>query len=75
MTGVQTCALPISMYLQRYQQYQTVNVATDVSAKTLAYVEENQDMFPCLIINTISLREYPQGEQFAHIVGYILQMT
>ena len=70
-----TLGIRYSMYLQRYQQYQTVNVATDVSAKTLAYVEENQDMFPCLIINTISLREYPQGEQFAHIVGYIRQMT
>ncbi|MBR4934865.1 MAG: hypothetical protein IKZ01_03220, partial [Anaerotignum sp.] len=70
-----TLGIRYSMYLQRYQQYQTVNVATDVSDKTLAYVEENQDMFPCIIINTISLREYPQGEQFAHIVGYIRQMT
>ena len=70
-----TLGIRYSMYLQRYQQYQTVNVATDVSAKTLAYVEENQDTFPCVIIDTISLREYPQGEQFAHIIGYIRQMT
>ena len=70
-----TLGIRYSMYLQRYQQYQTVNVATDVSAKTLAYVEENQDTFPCVIIDTISLREYPQGEYFAHILGYIRQMT
>ncbi|MDO4426191.1 MAG: hypothetical protein Q4D17_10565, partial [Planctomycetia bacterium] len=70
-----TLGIRYSMYLQRYQQYQTVNVATDVSDKTLAYVEENQDTFPCVIVDTISLREYPQGEYFAHILGYIRQMT
>ena len=70
-----TLGIRYSMYLQRYQQYQTVNVATDVSDKTLAYVEENQDTFPCVIIDTISLREYPQGKYFAHILGYIRQMT
>lgn len=70
-----TLGIRYSMYLQRYQQFQTVNVATDVSAKTLAYIEENQDTFPCVIIDTISLREYPEGEYFAHILGYIRQMT
>lgn len=70
-----TLGIRYSMYLQRYQQYQTVNVATNVSDKTLAYVEENQDMFPCVIIDTVSLREYPEGEYFAHIIGYIRQMT
>ena len=70
-----TLGIRYSMYLQRYQQFQTVNIATDISDKTLAYVEENQDTFPCVIIDTISLREYPEGEYFAHILGYIRQMT
>lgn len=70
-----TLGIRYSMYLQRYQQFQTVNVATDVSAKTLAYIEENQDTFPCVIIDTISLREYPESKYFAHILGYIRQMT
>ncbi|MDO4531428.1 MAG: penicillin-binding transpeptidase domain-containing protein, partial [Bacillota bacterium] len=70
-----TLGIRYSMYLQRYQQYQTVNVATDVSDKTLAFVEENQDTFPCVIIDTVSLREYPQGKYFSHIIGYIRQMT
>jgi len=70
-----TLGIRYSMYLQRYQQFQTVNVATDISDKTLAYVEENQDTFPCVIIDTVSLREYPQGKYFSHILGYIRQMT
>lgn len=64
-----------SLYLLRYQQYQSVTVATNVSDKTLAYIEENQDTFPNVGIDTISLREYPEGKYFSHIIGYIRQMT
>lgn len=70
-----TVGIRYSVYLQRYQQYQSVTIATNISNKTLAYVEENQDTFPNVIIDTVSLREYPQGEYFSHILGYIRQMT
>lgn len=70
-----TLGIRYSLYLQRYQQYQSVTIATDITAKTLAYVEENQDVFPNVLIDTVSLREYPQGEYFSHLLGYIRQMT
>ena len=52
-----------------------MTIATDISDKTLAYVEENQDTFPNVVIDTVSLRDYPEGEYFSHILGYIRQMT
>ncbi len=70
-----TVGIRYSLYLQRYQQYKSVTVATNISDKTLAYVEENQDIFPNVLVDTVSLREYPQGEYFSHILGYIRQMT
>ena len=70
-----TVGIRYSLYLQRYQQYKSVTVATNISNKTLAYVEENQDIFPNVLVDTVSLREYPQGEYFSHILGYIRQMT
>lgn len=70
-----TLGIRYSLYLKRYQQYQTVTIATDISDKTLAYVEENQDTFPNVVIDTVSLRDYPEGEYFSHILGYIRQMT
>lgn len=70
-----TLGIRYSLYLQRYQQYQSVTIATEISDRTLAYVEENQDIFPNVIINTVSLREYPQGQYFSHLLGYIRQMT
>lgn len=70
-----TLGIRYSLYLKRYQQFQSVTIATDISDKTLAYIEENQDTFPNVIIDTVSLREYPDGKYFAHIIGYIRQMT
>lgn len=37
-----------------------MTIATDISDKTLAYVEENQDTFPNVVIDTVSLRDYPE---------------
>ena len=70
-----TLGIRYSLYLQRYQQYKSVTVATNISEKTLAYVEENQDIFPNVLVDTVSLREYTNGPYFAHILGYIRQMT
>lgn len=70
-----TVGIRYSLYLQRYQQYQSVTIATNITDKTLAYVEENQDAFPNVIISTVSLREYPEGQYFSHLLGYIRQMT
>ncbi len=70
-----TLGIRNSLYAVRYQKYKSVTVATDISDKTLAYVEENQDIFPNVLVGTVSLREYPNGEHFAHITGYIRQMT
>lgn len=64
-----------SIYLQYYQQYQLITLATQINTKTLSYFEENQDVFLNVSINPISLREYPEGEYFSHLLGYIRKMT
>lgn len=68
-------SLKYSLYLERYRKYQPITVALDVSDKTLASVEENQYAFPGVIIDTDSLREYPYGEYFSHIIGYIRKIS
>ncbi len=64
-------SLKYSLYLIRYKKYQPVTAALDVSDKTIAVIEENQDSLPGVTIDTDSLRVYPDGEYFAHITGYI----
>lgn len=68
-------SLKYSLYLERYRKYEPITVALDVSDKTLASVEENQYAFPGVIIDTDSLREYPYGEYFSHIIGYIRKIS
>ncbi len=70
-----TISIRNSLFGVRFQKFQSVPIAMNVSDKTLAYIEENQDIFPCVLIGTTSLREYPDGAAFSHIVGYIRQMT
>ena len=68
-------SLRYSLYLIRYKKYQPVTAAIEVSDKTIAVIEENQDTLPGVMIDTDSLRVYPDGEYFAHIVGYIRSMS
>ena len=68
-------SLRYSLYLIRYKKYQPVTASIEVSDKTIAVIEENQDTLPGVVIDTDSLRVYPDGEYFAHIVGYIRNMS
>ena len=68
-------SLRYSLYLIRYKKYQPITVAIEVSDKTIADIEENQETLPCVVIDTDSLRVYPDGEYFAHITGYIRNMS
>ena len=68
-------SLRYSLYLIRYKKSQPVTAAMDISDKTIAVIEENQDTLPGIVIDTDSLRVYPDGEYFAHIIGYIRSMS
>lgn len=61
-----------AIFLERFYNYKSTTVALDVSSKTLAYTEET---LPSVIVDTASLRQYPQGEYFSHILGYIRKMS
>lgn len=63
-------SLRYSLYLQRWRQYQPVTIALDVSDKTVAVIEENNDKYKGVNIETESLREYPEKGLFSHILGY-----
>lgn len=68
-------ALRYSLFLERYRKYQPVTVALNINDKTVASLEENQNSFPGVTIDTDSLRKYPEGEYFSHILGYIRKIS
>lgn len=68
-------AIRYTIYSLSYQQYKSSSLATEINDKTLAYFEENQDIFVNISINPVSLRNYPEGQYFSHLIGYVREMT
>lgn len=64
-------SLRAAMYKQRYSKYVPVAAAKNVSQDTISYLEENSSSFPGVYIDVEYMREYPEGELFSHILGYI----
>lgn len=64
-------SLRCTLYLRRYSRYTPLTVAFGVSQKTVTMLEEDNASFPGVYVDTESLRYYPQGIYFSHILGYI----
>ncbi|MBQ4347940.1 MAG: hypothetical protein IJC39_05790 [Firmicutes bacterium] len=68
-------AMRYLLYLQRYKKYQPITVASEISDETLAAVSENSALLPGVSIANSSLRIYPYGEYFSHMLGYIRRIS
>ncbi|OGO86718.1 MAG: hypothetical protein A2Y22_05765 [Clostridiales bacterium GWD2_32_59] len=55
----------------RYRKYNPIDIATDVSKKIITIIEENSVKYPGVYVEAEPIRYYPDGETFAHIVGYV----
>ena len=55
----------------RYRKYNPIDIATDVSKKVITIIEENNVKYPGVYVQAEPIRYYPNGETFAHIVGYV----
>ncbi len=64
-----------SMGQNSYQKYISTVIASDISEKSVAYVEENVNELTGIAIEQKSLRRYTDSEYFAHIIGYTGQIS
>jgi penicillin-binding protein 2 len=60
---------------RRYSPFRPVPVAIDVPPELVLVVRQNQELFRGIGAETIPVREYPQGELAAHLVGYLGQVS
>ena len=58
-----------------YQKYISTVIASDVSAESVAFIEENVNELTGVAIEQKSLRRYINSEYFAHIIGYTGQIS
>lgn len=68
-------AIRYALYLNRYYKYRPETIAIDINERTLAAIKENSIKFPGVSILQDPIRVYPEGEYFAHIIGYTGSIT
>ena len=56
--------------LNRYSQYNSTILATDISEESVAEIKENPDVYYGIDVEADSLREYNDSKYFAHLIGY-----
>jgi penicillin-binding protein 2 len=59
----------------RYSPFRPVPIAVDVDPRTVLIVRQNQELFLGISAETIPVRDYPEGELAAHLVGYLGQIS
>ena len=59
----------------RYSPFRPVPVALDVDPQTVLTVRQNQELFVGISAETLPVRDYPEGDLAAHLVGYLGQIS
>jgi penicillin-binding protein 2 len=59
----------------RYSPFRPVPIAIDVAPETVLIVRQNQELFLGISAETIPVRDYPEGDLAAHLVGYLGQIS
>lgn len=59
------------MFLVRFQGFQPIELAQNVSLETVTRIMEDPERFRSLDIQKNAMRYYPEGRYLAHIVGYV----
>ncbi|HEX2129539.1 MAG TPA: penicillin-binding protein 2 [Solirubrobacterales bacterium] len=49
-------------------------IQRDVPYETVYYLRENQDRFPGVSVERVYVRQYPQGDLAAHLLGYVREV-
>lgn len=64
-------AVRYEIWLNRYQQYMSVQLADGISEESYATIKENSNELPGMEVNVESHRVYNDAIYYAHIIGYI----
>lgn len=63
-------AIRYELFLNRYQKYKTITVASNVDEQIRVAIEENSADLPGVEITKDTYRKYTKSYYFSHIIGY-----
>ena len=55
----------------RYSRFRPIPIAEDVSEEDQIYFAEQADLYPSVVVERTTVREYPYGSLAAHVLGYV----
>ena len=67
--------LRCALYQKRFSKYVPISVAGNVSDATVTTLQEQKSNFSGVYVDVESLRTYPEGKYFSHLLGYIGNIT
>lgn len=68
-------SLRCELYEKRYSKFMPVTVAYNIKKETIGSIEEEKSSYPGVYVDVEALRNYPSGNLFSHILGYIRGIT
>lgn len=60
---------------QRRSPFRPVPIAIDVAPEMVFAIQEQRELFPGVVAETLPVREYPQEDLAAHVVGYLGEIS
>ena len=69
-TELKVLNIRYSMSANSFQKYKSTTICKNVSDTIVAVIKENEDSLKGVSVETEEIRVYPDGEYFAHILGY-----
>jgi penicillin-binding protein 2 len=55
----------------RYSRFRPIPIAEDISEEDQIYFGEQADLYPSVVVERTTVREYPYGSLAAHVLGYV----
>ena len=71
LTALKIMTIRYKLALQSFMRYLPVEIASDVSFKTVLEIEENQHNMEGVSALPKSVRYYPRGDEASHVIGYM----
>ncbi|HWJ98495.1 MAG TPA: penicillin-binding transpeptidase domain-containing protein, partial [Acidimicrobiales bacterium] len=55
----------------RYSRFRPIPIVEDISEEDQIYFAEQADLYPSVVVERTTVREYPFGSLAAHVLGYV----
>lgn len=75
LLGIPVTDFTDRLYSLKYLPYQPIPIAEDVPKQDIFYIEEHKDLFPGVSYEVDPVRQYPDGDLAAQVLGYLGEIS